>query len=513
MPQRRIFATETIADILSEQAAAQPDALALIFEGRRYSYAEMETRANRAANALLSLGVKPGDRVCWLARNVASFWHAIAGAAKIGAIMTPVNWRLAPAEIAAIVKDASPSVFIAEKQFLDALLAVGALLPAKLFTLEGAGEPCFDALIDASPATAPVYRPRPDDVALQLYTSGTTGLPKGVLLTNGNYAASGEAGLKVGIMNPRYEDETAIHALPHFHIAGVNFAFMAWMRSMPVIQLRQFDPAAIVAAAQAPGHYAAFFVPAMIMMILQAAKAAGAPLDKFAQICYGAAPMPEALLDAAMTAMPGAEFTQFYGMTETVGAATFLPHKDHARGLKQRTSAGKAWPGAAVKVVDPANGAEVAAGEVGEIIARSGMIMKGYWNRPDATAEAIRNGWYHTGDAGRIEDGYLYVVDRVKDMIISGGENIYPAEIENALAACPGVMEAAIVGAPDEKWGEVCRAFIVRRPGADISADDIIAFLKSRIASFKLPRRVDFLDALPRNPSGKILKTELRKRG
>jgi acyl-CoA synthetase (AMP-forming)/AMP-acid ligase II len=222
--------------------------------------------------------------------------------------------------------------------------------------------------------------------------------------------------------------------------------------------------------------------------------------------------MPEALLDAAMAAMPRAEFTQFYGMTETVGAATFLPHKDHARGLKQRVSAGKAWPGGAIRVVDPATGADVAPGEVGEIITASKMVMKGYWNRPDATRDAIRDGWYHTGDAGRIEDGYLYVVDRVKDMIISGGENIYPAEIENALAACPGVLEAAIVGAPDEKWGEVCRAFIVRRPGAEASADDIIAFLKTRIASFKLPRRIDFLDALPRNPSGKILKTELRKR-
>lgn len=512
MAQRRIFTTLTIADILSEQAAAQPGALALVFEGRRYTHAEMERRANQAANALLSLGVGPGDRVCWLARNVATFWHAIAGAAKIGAIMTPVNWRLAPAEIAAIAQDATPAVFIAEKPFLDALRAAGAPLPARTMTLEGADDPCFDALADASSDQAPSYRPQADEVALQLYTSGTTGLPKGVLLTNGNYAASGEASLKVGVMNPRFDEETAIHALPHFHIAGVNFGFMAWMRSMPVIQLRQFDPAAVAAAAQAPGRYTAFFVPAMILMILQAAKAAGAPLDKFSQICYGAAPMPEALLDAAMAAMPDAEFTQFYGMTETVGAATFLPHKDHARGLKQRVSAGKAWPGGAVKVVDPASGAEVAPGEVGEIVTTSKMIMKGYWNRPDATRDAIRDGWYYTGDAGRIEDDYLFVVDRVKDMIISGGENIYPAEIENALAACPGVVEAAIVGAPDEKWGEVCRAFIVRRPGADISAEDILAFLKSRIASFKLPRRIDFVDALPRNPSGKILKTELRKR-
>jgi len=513
MTERRIFSTETISAVIEEQAATQPHAHALTFEGRRFTYGEMNVRANRAANALSSLGVSRGDRVVWLARNLPSFWHTLFGASKIGAVMTPVNWRLAPAEIAAIVADAQPKIFIAEKMFLDAMAAAGAPAPENTFTLEGLGEPCFDALVDSSGDAPPAYRPQAHDIAIQLYTSGTTGLPKGVLLTNANYAASGRAGLVTGVINPRFDDETVIHALPHFHIAGVNFGLMAWMRSMPVIQHRQFDPAAIVRDAQGGAHYNSFFVPAMIMMILQAAKAAGAPLGAVSQVSYGAAPMPEPLLDAAMAAMPDARFTQLYGMTETVGAATYLVHEHHAKGLPQRVSAGKPWPDADIRVVDPSTGAPVAEGEVGEVITRSPYVMQGYWNRPDATADAIRDGWYHTGDAGRLSGGFLYIVDRVKDMIISGGENIYPAEIENALAAHPAVLESAIVGMPDEKWGEVGKAFIVKRPGKDLSAEEALAFLKGRIASFKLPRSVAFIDALPRNPSGKILKTELRKRG
>jgi acyl-CoA synthetase (AMP-forming)/AMP-acid ligase II len=235
-----------------------------------------------------------------------------------------------------------------------------------------------------------------------------------------------------------------MHALPHFHIAGVNFAFMGWSRSMPVIQHRQFDPAAIVREAQNGAPLNAFLVPAMVMMILQAAKTAGASLQNFVQVSYGAAPMPEPLLDAAVAAMPNARFTQFYGMTETTGGVTVLSHEDHAPGKKQRVSAGKPLPGCEVKICDPETGKEMPCGEVGEIVTRSPFVMNGYWMKEDATRAAIRDGWYWSGDAGRIdEDGFLYVVDRIKDMIISGGENIYPAELENALAAHPAVMEAA----------------------------------------------------------------------
>lgn len=512
MSQREILNPTVIADLIRRQASDQPDRTGLIFEGRRFSYAQMNERANRAAQAFLSLGVGRGDRIAWLARNVATFWDAIFGAAKIGAVMTPINWRLAPSEVAQILADAQPALLIGERAFIDAIAAEGGLPDVQTLTLESGGEDCFDALLDGQAAAEPDFTPSPDDVIVQLYTSGTTGLPKGVVLTNQCYYEVGKAGAEAGVVLPQTEDEAVMHALPHFHVAGVNFGFMAVARSMPIIQHRQFDPAAIVSEAQGETPLSSFLVPAMIMMILEAAKQAGASLEKFACISYGAAPMPEPLLDAAMAAMPNATFTQFYGMTETTGGVTVLAHDDHAKGKTQRVSAGQALPGCEVKICDPVTGAEKPQGETGEIVARSGFVMDGYWNKPEATAEALRDGWYWSGDAGyKDENGYVYVVDRIKDMIISGGENIYPAEIEAVLAKCPALLEVAVVGAPDEKWGEVVKVVAVKRPGAEIDADGVKAFLKGKIADFKLPKYVTFMDALPRNPSGKILKTTLRQ--
>ena len=350
---RDIINPPLVADLIREQARLRPDAAGLVFEGRSFTYAEMNARANRAAQALIALGLGRGDRVVWLARNVASFWDALFGATKIGAVMTPVNWRLAPAEIAQIVADAKPKVLIGEKSFLDAL---GALPGVKVMTLESGGADCFDALIDAQDEAEPDYEPSADDVVVQLYTSGTTGLPKGVLLTNRCYHQLNAAGLEADVIRPQTEDQAMLHALPHFHVAGVNFGLMGVARAMPLIQHRMFDPAAIVKEAQGPAPLCSFFVPAMIMMILEAAKAASAPLERFLCVSYGAAPMPAPLLDAAMTAMPNARFTQFYGMTETTGGLSILDHKGHEKGAPQRASAGRPFPGCAVKICDPATG-------------------------------------------------------------------------------------------------------------------------------------------------------------
>ncbi|MEZ5895821.1 MAG: AMP-binding protein [Parvularculaceae bacterium] len=510
---RQILNSPTVAGVVEEQAKLRPDATALIFEGREYSFQELDRWANRAAQAFAKLGIKAGDRVIWLAQNLGVFWPALLGCAKTGIVMTPVNWRLAPAEVAKIIDDAKPVLLVGEKAFINPLKAIeGFTAPQTLFVEDG-GAMNFENLLDDCDDAQPAHEPNSDDVVVQLYTSGTTGLPKGVVIPNRCYTQLRLAGAEVDLIQPRFADETILHALPHFHIAGVNFGLMGWERAMPVIQHRQFDPAAIVAEAQSGRPLNAFFVPAMIMMIMEAAKNLAAPLGGFVQVSYGAAPMPEPLLDAAISAMPQARFTQFYGMTETIGGLSTLSHEDHEKGLPQRVSAGKPLPGVAVKICDPETGDETAPDEMGEVVMKSKFIMDGYWAKPDATEAAIRDGWYWSGDAGRFdENGFLYVLDRVKDMIISGGENIYPAELENVLASHPAILESAIVGLPDDKWGEVVRAFVVKRPGVEINADEVVAFLRSKVADFKLPRRVDFLDALPRNPSGKILKTALRKR-
>ena len=370
----RLLSTALIHETINQQAADRPDELALVFEDKRLTYGQLNERANQAAAAMLSLGVGRGDRVAWLAQNIDTFWYAIFGAAKIGAVLTPINWRLAPAEVVSILRDAAPSLFIVEKAFMEAIDFGDVLAPDRIYTLADGGKACFDALSSAQSANEPSYEPSLDDAVLQLYTSGTTGLPKGVVLTNGCYDGVGQAGAGLGVINPQSDDEIAIHALPHFHIAGVNFGMMAWQRSMPVYQHRQFDPAAIVKAAQEGKHLNMFLVPAMVMMILEVAKKMGVSLENVSNISYGAAPMPSALQEAAMAAMPNARFYQFYGMTETTGGLTVLQHEDHQNPIT-RSATGKPLPGCEVKICDPETGQSVPSGEVGEIVTKSNFVM------------------------------------------------------------------------------------------------------------------------------------------
>ncbi|MFI4966032.1 MAG: long-chain-fatty-acid--CoA ligase [Caulobacterales bacterium] len=504
-------ALNILSDLPALHAASRGDRVAIQCEGRELTYAELDRRAHGAAGLLAAAGVGPGDRIAWLGRSHEAFFEIFFGAALARICLAPINARLAIPEIAFILGDSGADLFFVTPSFFEAAQAVAALIDRPI-RLIGVGGECdgfdrYEALRDAAPA-APAATPLASDDILQLYTSGTTGLPKGVRLNNANYAAFLE--LRTQVEGFDYgADDTVLIVMPLFHVAGANISFSGLAAGGRVILLPEFIPAAVLRLIEAERVAHIFLVPAMINMLLQAPEIEGADLSSLKSVAYGASPISEAVL-AAATERFGCGFIQFYGMTESTGAGTFLTPSDH-RGALMR-SCGKAWPQMAVRILGH-DGQEARVGEIGEIAIWGGMVMAGYWNRPEATAEAVSpDRWLKTGDAGyRDANGYIFVHDRVKDMIVSGGENIYPAEVENAILGCPGVADAAVIGAPDERWGEAVKAIVVPVKGAEPTPEAVIAWVRARIAGFKAPKSVDFIDVLPRNASGKVLRRELRK--
>lgn len=504
----------SVADVPRVQARLRPDAEAIWFEDRVITFGELDSASNRCAQALLALGLKPGDRVGVLAKNNPDFFVLWMGAVKARVTLAPVNWRLAPPEIAFILKDAGARVLVYGADFDGVVSQIIDGLP-KLETLIQfePGHPRWAGFADWIGR----YRPddprlaaRPDDDVIQLYTSGTTGLPKGVQLTQSNFLSLFELALEAGWA--RYEPEkTNLVVMPLFHVAGTNCGLLALLQGVRNILTREVNAAEIIARLQDKQVAYAFLAPTIINMLLQTPGVEQADFSRLERIFYGASPISEAVLRRAQDRF-GCDFIQLYGLTETIGGATWLPPEDHAPERDKLRSCGKPWPGFEVRVLTPA-GEAGKPGEVGEIQIRAKGVMKGYWNRPEATAEAIcPQGWFASGDAGYFDDeGYLYIYDRVKDMIVSGGENVYPAEVENALFSHPAVADAAVIGVPDDRWGEAVKGLVVLKPGASATPDEIIAHARSLIAGYKVPKTIDFIAALPRNPSGKVLRRELRE--
>jgi len=346
---------------------------------------------------------------------------------------------------------------------------------------------------------------------LQFYSSGTTGRPKGVMLTNGNLFAgvfANNASLRFGASSVN------LVVMPTFHVAGGAWALMGLYNGVPNVLLRDVDPATIVRVIPEYGITHTVLVPAVIQFLLMVPGVDEADFSSMEVLVYGASPISEEVLTRAVRLF-GCDFLQAYGMTETTGGCVLLPPEDHdpdGPNAHRLRAAGRPGPNTEVRVVDAATLEDVPTGEVGEILIHSPQNMKGYWHMPEATAETIlEGGWLRTGDAGYLDaDGYLYIHDRVKDMIISGGENVYPAEVESALMAHPAIADVAVIGVPDERWGETPKAIVVPVPGSDLAADDVIAFARDRLAHYKCPTSVDFVNELPRNPSGKVLKKDLR---
>jgi long-chain acyl-CoA synthetase len=511
----------TVAGLIRHLGQVQPDHEMFVQGDERRTWGEELNAAGRVAQALARDGLGAGDRVAFLDRNGIAYFDFLFGGSLIGAVGVAVNWRLAPAEMAAIIDDSRAPLLAVHTDYVPALAEMASGLPAVRRIVvfgDAAATPCadrravlFDQWIEGCPSEDPGYVAAPEEVSMQLYTSGTTGLPKGVMLTNANLStAIGAAGDTFTIS----DDTVSLVAMPLFHIGGSGWALCAMSRGGRSIILRDVDPSLLLQLIETEGITEMFLVPAVLMFLLATPSLTTTDLSSLRLIFYGASPISEDVLVKCMAAF-GCGFCQVYGMTETTGAITALPFEDHdpdgpRRGLLR--SAGKPHETVELRIVDPDGGKDVDVGEVGEVWTRSPYNMEGYWGKEQETAATIRaDGWLRTGDAGYFDaDGYLYLHDRIKDMVVSGGENIYPAEVENVLLSHPTIVDAAVIGVPDERWGETVKAIVVLAPGAELDEPGVIAYCREQLAHYKCPTSVDATDALPRNPSGKILKRELR---
>jgi acyl-CoA synthetase (AMP-forming)/AMP-acid ligase II len=490
-----------------------PDAEATIHRDRVRTFAEVADRVARFAAALRGLGVRPGDRVAMLSLNSDRYSEYLLAVPWADAVLNPVNIRWSPAEIAYSLRDSDSRVLLVDDTFAGVVPALRAEYPelrTVIHTGDGPGPAGALAYEDLIAGHEPVEDARRggDALAGLFYTGGTTGHPKGVMLSHANLMVSA-----LGILSTGYlfgPGTRCLHAAPMFHLADLA----AWNATTAVggthVIVPAFEPVAVMEAIARHGATDALLVPVMIQMLIDHPDVARHDLSSLRTVLYGASAIPQSVLERAMKAFPSAAFTQAYGMTELSPVATLLSPDDHRRSELLR-AAGRAAPHSEVRIVDP-DDVEVPRGTVGEIVARGGHVMLGYWNRPEETAAALRGGWMHTGDGGYMDErGYVHVVDRIKDMIVSGGENVYSAEVENALATHPAVASCAVIGVPDDEWGERVHAVVVLRPGAQASATELREHVKTLIAGYKAPRSAEFVDALPVSAAGKILKRELRR--
>lgn len=505
--------------LLAKRAALNPtlESVVDVATERRFNYAEANERCNRTANGLRALGVEKGDRVALLLMNSMEFFESFLAVAKIGAICVPLNWRLVPNELEFILEDSGASVVIFGGEFVGAVEDLQAR-PSLRGEGEGAsgirhyiqvgGElASFAEDYDEACARQSPLEPEPggfdDDDLYIMYTSGTTGLPKGVVHTH-TTALWGSLTM-LATVEARHADRYIV-ALPLFHVGALTPMTGNIHRGVTNVILRAFDPAEVWKLIESERIQTMLAVPAMLNFMLQVPDHANVDRSRLRWIMSGAAPVPVSLIEAY--AEMGIAIHQVYGMTETCGPACLTSPE---AALAKAGSTGKAFMHTEVRVVGP-SGEDVAPGEPGEVLIAGPHIMKEYWNRPDATAETLVDGWLHSGDIATVdEEGFVYIQDRKKDMIISGGENVYPAEVENVILAHPGVADVAVIGQPSTKWGESGLAVVVRAE-PDLTEGAVLDHCQDQLARFKQPRAVVFVDEIPRNPSGKALKRILRDR-
>ena len=482
--------------VLEHHAMRTPDKAIAIFEGETTTYAEMAFRAATLAGGLCEHGVGRGDVVALLAYNSAEFLETIFAANRLGAVAMPINYRLAAPEVRYILEHSEAKVFVHDDALEGVAIAASNGLP-----LFRASMP----LDDLHAAPAPAVITAPDDVHRLMYTSGTTGRPKGVMITHENLAWKNFAHLvEFGFTS----NDLGLACGPLYHVGALDLTTTTLIAAgATTIIHRAFDAGAVVDELERSRVTTVWLAPAMVNAIMALPDVEHRDLSSVRVIINGGEKMPIPLIERIQRTFPSAWFADAYGLTETVSGDTFL---DRDSIVSKLGSVGRPCLHLDVDIWDE-QGASCPAGERGEIVLRGPKVFKGYWRDPDATAAAFAGGWFHTGDIGiRDQDGYLFIVDRLKDMIVSGGENIAGSEVERVLYEHDDVVEAAVVGRPDERWGEVPVAHVVVREGATVTAEDLIQHCRSQLAHFKVPKDVTFIDALPRNPSGKVLKRELR---
>lgn len=505
-----------IPQLLRETARTRAAHLALIVDDVAITYGELDERVDRLATALANHGIGRGDRVAVMDIDSVPLVVTAYAAARLGAVFVPINFRLRASEVAYLVADTRAAVLAVGAEYEPIAVEVAAQVDHEpLLVSHGNGSTGWsglfhDELIATAGPGAPDVEIDLDDILQIQYSSGTTGLPKGAVLSHRSLANRTASMLAI---SPRRGDDVYYNASPFFHVAGSQFDYMTHVRGGTIVRRARFDAAAVIETIVERGVTSAFFVPSMLNFMLQVPGVEAVDFSRLRLIEYGSAPMPVQLLKRAI-AVFGCEFSQLYGSTE-VGTATFLFPDEHRvdgseAAARMLASVGRPAMFAQVRVVDD-DDVVVAPGVIGEVVTRSGNNLIEYWNKPEATATALRNGWFHTGDMARYdEDGYFHLVDRRSDMIIRAGENIYPVEIERVIGTHPAVLDVAVIGVPDEEWGETVKAVVVLKSGATVDAAELIELCRQQLASYKKPASVDFVDELPRNASGKVLKRELR---
>ena len=503
----------TLGDYVSYYARHAASRTALVYGAHVTSYGELDEQSTRLSRGLAAAGVTPGERVVYLGKNSDDFFLALFGTVKHGACFCPLNWRLSEPELCRVLADADARFAFIEPEFASLwasmLSASGLQIPSQeVDRSRGEDDPLRRWLAGFSSAALPSVAMEAG--AIQLYTSGTTGDPKGVVITHDNFNHMRLCEHFEPAFEWRAEDRFLV-ALPNFHLLAIGLSLQSMYNGMAVLIDRQFEPGAALQSISHLQPTITAFAPAMIQMLLDHPRATQADFSSLRLVMYAGSPISLGLIKRAIGAMP-CEFMQFYGATETSGAVTLLRPAEHNLDREDKLKAcGRPLPLIELRIVDEA-GQDVAEGEPGELWIRSPALASGYWNKPQVTAEVFPQGWYHSGDiAIRDEEGLYYIHDRLKDMIVSGGENIYSTEIESVLSTHPAVAVVAVIGVPDARWGEAVKACIVPRPGTTVSADQLLDYCRPRLAAYKLPKSIDFHTALPMTGSGKIAKKELRE--